>query len=213
MVPDTKKLRITKAAKKRGQQATEKMNKVRIKALRAHKVNAQTLKEIEKKEVDRPLSERQLIFVRLWAQGETPRTAASLAGYSESSTGLAWKLTRDPAIIKLYQAEKKLYEEAGQMTRKRVMDMLQEAYDCAKLMSEPASMVAAAREIGKMCGYYEPETKININIGGKLVEKLASMTDDQLLEVMASEGALEGVFERIADPSNALPPPNGSDKG
>ena len=42
------------------------------------------------------------------------------------------------------------------MTRKKVMDMLLESYDMAKLMAEPASMVSAAREIEKMCGYYAP---------------------------------------------------------
>ncbi len=201
------KLRITKAAKKRGQQATKAMEKIRIKALRAHKINTKTLKQIETHNQDRPLSELQLQFVRLWASGETPRTAAILAGYSEGSASVSWRLTRDPAILKLYHAEKKLYEEAEGHTKKRVMSMLQEAYDCAKMVSEPASMVAAAREIGKMAGHYEPEVKININIGGKVLDRMNTMTDDELLKIMNSEGALEGVFARLADDPKLLPAP------
>ena len=199
------KLRITKSARKRGINATKKMEKIRIAALRKHKVNTQTLANIEKLNADRPLTDKQLQFVRLWASGETPRTAAVLAGYSESSSNMAWKLTHDPAILKLYHVEKKLYEEAAGHTRKRVMDMLQEAYDCAKLMSEPASMVAAAREIGKMAGHYEPEKHVHLHLGGKVAERMASMSDNELLEIMEREDALEGVFERIDDSTKALP--------
>lgn len=192
---------------KRGKNAIKKVEKIRIAALRKHGVEGNSIKQIEQNQVDRPLTEKQLLFVRLWAQGETPRTASVLAGYSESSSNIAWKLTRDPAILKLYNAEKKLYEEAGKMTKKRVMDMLEEAYDCAKLVNEPSSMVAAAREIGKMCGYYEPEKHIHIHAGAKLVEKMQTLSDEELLEVMEKEGALEGVFKRLVEEPEALPAP------
>jgi len=180
--------RDTLSTTKRGRAASKKIQKIRVAALRKKSVSAQTLKQIEKSNQDRPLTTQQLQFVRFWAQGETPRTAVTMAGYSEGSASIAWKMSRDPAMLKLYHIEKKLYEEAAQMTRKRVMDMLIESYDCAKLVSEPSSMVAAAREIGKMCGYYEPEVKINVHIGGKLADKLNSLTDDQLLELMNQSG-------------------------
>jgi phage terminase small subunit len=193
---------------KRGKNAIKKVEKIRIAALRKHAVDANTIKTIEAKNADRSLTEKQLMFVRLWAQGETPRTAAVLAGYSETSSNIAWKLTRDPAILKLYQAEKKEYEEAGKMTKKRVMDMFQEAYDHAKLISEPATMVAATREIAKMCGYYEPEKHLHIHANGRVIEQMNTMSDEELLEVMEKEGALEGVFKRLAeDSTTALPSP------
>jgi hypothetical protein len=137
---------------KRGKNAIKKVEKIRIKALRVKTVNAQTLNEIEKKNADRVLTEKQRMFVRYWAQGETPRTACLMAGFSESSVGLGWKLAHDPAILKIYREEKKLYEAAQGHTKARVMSMLQEAYDCAKLISEPATMVAAARELGRWPG-------------------------------------------------------------
>lgn len=107
----------------------------------------------------------------------------------------------DPAILKIYREEKKLYEAAGAMTRQRVMDMLKEAYDMAKITSEPSTMVAAAREIGKMCGYYEPDVKININIGAKLTEKLTTMSDEQLIKLIEEEGGdiLEGESVRVVE--------------
>lgn len=205
------KLRITKAAKKRGKQATAKMTKIRTAALAKHKVNGLSIAKLEKMSADRALNERQLLFVRNWASGETPRTAMALAGYAETSVGLMWKLTRDPAILKLYNAEKKLYEEAEGHTKKRVMSMLQEAYDCAKLVSEPASMVAAARELGKMAGHYEPETRnVNINVGGKLFDRMSAMSDDQLLKILESHGEeIIGEAMRVVDADEvpSLPAP------
>jgi len=190
---------------KRGKNAIRKVEKIRIAALRAGKVSGQTLSEIERKNADRPLADKQLQFVRYWAQGETPRTACIMAGYSESSAGMGWKLSHDPAILKLYHIEKKLYEEAQGHTKVRVMGMLQEAYDHAKLISEPATMVAAARELGKMAGHYEPDVKININVGGgKLMDRLNSLTDAQLLDIMEKEDALPGVFERVIEGSSKL---------
>lgn len=185
---------------KRGRQATKKIQKVRIAALRAHKPDGQALATIEKKLPDRPLSDKQLQFVRLWASGETPRTAATLAGYSEGSASIAWKLTNDPAILKLYHAEKKLYQEAMGHTRERVMSMLQEAYDHAKLVSEPSTMVAAAREIGRMCGFYEPDKHLHVHVGGKLLERMNSLSDEELLKLIEAptNEAIDGEFTRDA---------------
>ena len=182
--------RITKAARKRGVNATKKVERIRINALRKHKVQGQSLAEIEKRNADRPLTEKQRLFVRFWAQGETPRTASTLAGFKSPTN--YWQLTKDPAIIAIYWEEKRLYEEASQMTRKRVMDMLQESYDCAKMVNEPASMVAAAREIGKMCGYYEPEKHLHVHTTAQAMERLASLPDEELLKLIESPDVMEG---------------------
>ena len=72
------------------------------------------------------------------------------------------------------------------MTRKKVMDMHLEAFDMAKMMAEPASMVSAAREIGRMCGYYEPvKQKIEVSVNGQIaVKRLESMSDEDLLKLV-----------------------------
>lgn len=129
-----------------------------------------------------------------------------MAGYAEGSSKIGWVLSHDPAILKIYHEEKKLFESAAQMTRQKVMTMLQDAYDMAKIQSDPSVMVAAAREIGKMCGYYEAEVKININVAGK-IDKLNTMTDEQLMEIIEQKGDLfEGEAIRVAD-NPALPAP------
>jgi hypothetical protein len=181
--------RDTLSKTKRGRDAIAKVEKIRIKALRSTKVNAQSLKQIEKNNADRPLTDMQRMFVRYWAQGETPRTAAIMAGYSASSE-IGWKMSHDPAMLKIYIAEKKEYEAAKGHTKVRVMEMLQEAYDCAKLICEPSTMVAAARELGKMAGHYEPERHLHIHAGGKLLDQMNSMSDDELLKVIEQDSAV-----------------------
>jgi len=169
---------------KKGKDAVKEIEKVRVRGLRAHVVDAQKLRDVEKKNADRSLTDKQRQFVRFWSSGETPRTASILAGYSEESQSVVWRMQNDPAILKIYREEKKLYEEAGHMTRRRVMNMLEEAYNDAKLLSEPATMVAAARELGKLCGYYEPDKHVHVHMGGKLMDRMNSLSDAELLKII-----------------------------
>lgn len=138
---------------------------------------------------DKPLTEKAKLFVKFWAQGESVYSAATRAGYGDGAT-YAYRLVHYPQAKALYAQEKALYEQAAQMTRKKVMDMLVESYDMAKMAAEPASMVSAAREIGKMCGYYEPQ-KIKIEHSmADGAQRMDRLTDDELLEVIRNGGQL-----------------------
>lgn len=137
---------------------------------------------------DKPLTDKAKAFVRYWAQGESVSSAAIKAGYGDGAS-YAYRLVHLPKVKALYDAEKKAYEEAANMSRKKVMDMLVEAYDMAKLMAEPSSMVSAAREIGKMCGYYEPVKKtLEINVNGATLAKKMDQMSDEELQAMIVEG-------------------------
>lgn len=139
---------------------------------------------------DKPLTEKQLVFVRAWASGESIKTASARAEYNDGAT-FAYRMTKMPNVLKAYHEEKAKYEAAGQMSRKRVMDGLLEAVEMAKLMAEPSTMVSGWREIGKMCGYYEP-TKIQIehNITGDVtVRQLNGMSDAELLKLIKAPKA------------------------
>jgi hypothetical protein len=80
---------------------------------------------------NKPLTEMQKEFVKHWASGETILSASVKAGYADGGT-FAYRLCRMPNIIKLYNREKEKYEEAAQMSRKKVMDMLLESYEAGK---------------------------------------------------------------------------------
>ena len=137
---------------------------------------------------DKPLTAAQLVFAKGWAAGESISTATLRAGYKDNSFG--HRMSSMPNVLKAYHAEKVLYEEAAGMTRKKVMGMLLDAYADAKMVNEPASMVSAAREIGKMCGYYEPVTrKLDITLNGNVVhDRLNRMSDAELLKLITSDG-------------------------
>lgn len=186
MATKTTAPKIPRHAKKRGQQATEETKERNISLVRTA-TNTGTYEGAESIDPDKPLTEMQRAFVRNWAAGESLMAAAKRAGYDDKSLTYAYRLARQPNVLKLYEEEKRLYEEASQMSRKKVMDMLVEAYDMAKLMAEPASMVGAAREIGKMCGYYEPVAKkVDITVNGKaLTKRLDAMSDEDLAKMIA----------------------------
>ena len=147
---------------------------------------------------NKPLTDKQRLFVKFWAQGESIISASMRAGYNDGAT-YAYRMVRMPNILKLYRAEKEAYEAAAQMTRKKVMDGLLEGIEMAKLVSEPASVISGWREIGKMCGYYEPVTrKLDITVNGNVVmERMNRLSDAELLKliqegVQQAAPALEG---------------------
>lgn len=136
-------------------------------------------------DVNKPLTEKQKLFVKFWAEGDSIPNASVRAGYGDGAT-FAYRMTKMPNVLAIYNKVKRQYEEAAQMTKKKVMDMLLESYEMAKLMAEPATMVSAAREVGKMCGYYEPKkVDVNVNVRGSVtMQQLSGMSDADLLKVI-----------------------------
>ena len=76
----------------------------------------------------------------------------------------------------------------------------------ARTKADPIAMVGAWREIGRMCGFYEPtRTEVKVSVDGQVVlQQLQSMSDDDLLKLISEESeanklALEGEFEEVLD--------------
>lgn len=179
---------------KRGARATKEAAEKRATALRTFAGSSATIAGAAQISPDKPLTTAQRDFAKYWAEGDTPVNAALRAGYAKSAAATyATRLRVMPNILRAYHAEKAKYEEAGQMTRKKVMDMLVDAYDMARLATEPASMVSAAREIGRMCGYYEPQkVKIDLNVSGSvMMRQLTAMSDAELLKIIEEGTAPE----------------------
>lgn len=132
---------------------------------------------------DRPLTDKAKLFVKFWAQGESITSASMRAGYGDGAS-YAYRLVHTPAAKALYLEEKRLYEEAGQITRKDVMDMLKESYDMAKMTAEPSTMVAAARELGKICGYYDIKIKVEHSTTPGGPADMTRRSDEELLELI-----------------------------
>jgi phage terminase small subunit len=144
----------------------------------AHEATAALVSE------DKELTPQQNLFVKYWAEGDTVGNALVRAGYAADSS-YGYRMTKMPNILRAKAEYHRLYVEVSTKSKRDVMEMLQEAFDMAKLMAEPATMVSAAREIGKMCGYYEPvKVDVAVNLTGAL--KLEQMSDAELYKMIES---------------------------
>lgn len=131
---------------------------------------------------DKPLTEKQKLFAKYYAEGDSIPNAMQRAGYNEQPS-YGYRLIRMPNVkreIAKYQAE---FQKAAELSKKDVMDMLKEAYEMAKLMNEPSTMVSAAREIGKLCGYYEP-TKVQVDVNNTTRVKFEQLSDAELFAMI-----------------------------
>lgn len=162
---------------------------------------------------DKPLTEKQRRFALAIAEGDSEIIACRRAGYADNS--YAPRLMAMPAIQRLIARERAAFERDTGMTRQKVLEMFQEAFADAKMLSEPSSMVAAAREIGKMCGYYAPvEQKVSVSVSGQIaMERMDRLSDEELLRLITQGSQLgapadddEGEGDDIDGPP-ALPPP------
>ena len=83
-------------------------------------------------------------------------------------------------------------QELG-VTRQRFLFELQEAAALAKEKRDPAAMIAAWREIGKACGFYQPERiKVDVNVAGSLeMRKWNQLSDAELLQFIKAGQAVE----------------------
>lgn len=172
----------------------------RFAKLRATAVDGSTVKTTVLKSPERHLTEMQMMFVRHWAAGESILSASARAGYADNGT-YAYRLVKDPLIVQIYEREKKLYEASCQMTRKRVMEGFLEAADMAKLQADPTALTGAWREVGKMCGYYEPVKKvIELNVNGQITQKVERLDDATLLAIVKGEvggDVIDAVFREV----------------
>ena len=157
----------------------------RIKSLRAAPETT-TMAAAAAVSPDKPLTEKQKLYAVARARGESVPNAMAQAGYNEQ-VSYGYRLDKMPNVQALIRQEQALYAEASQMDRKKVIDMQLEAFELARTMAEPATMVAAAREIGKICGLYEPK-KVEVSVNGSIqheMHRLDSMSDAELLEFLA----------------------------
>lgn len=146
------------------------------------------------------LTEKQRALIDHIANGESVYSAAKRAGYNDNGMS-AYALLKDPAVQQLIAQRKAVVERQTGMTRQKVMNGLLEAAEMAKLMAEPSSMVAAWREIGKMCGYYAPvETRVRVE-GNIVLDKMEKLTEAELLELV--QGAQAQISQSITPQEDA----------
>lgn len=122
-------------------------------------------------------------------------TAAAIrAGYNPNSARVtACRLLKANAAVQAaVQAEQTAQADRMNVNRDRVISELQEAIAVARAKGDAGAMIAGWREIGKICGYYQPERalRVDVNIAAKrFIDKLETMSDAELLEIVERNAA------------------------
>jgi hypothetical protein len=141
------------------------------------------------------LSRKQERFAEAFAQHHNASRACREAGYSahgRSASVTGARLLADVCILNRIQAlEAASARELG-VTRQRFIFELQEAAALAAEKREPAAMIAAWREIGKACGFYQPERiKLDVNVAGSLeMGRMNQLSDAELLKIITTGRAV-----------------------
>ncbi len=140
------------------------------------------------------MSKKSKKFVEARARGLTRREAAEAAGVAGDGSSTEQLPSVQEELAKIRQ---QMAVDSG-VTRETIVQGLIDAAALAKLMGEPASMVAAWRELGKLLGHYAPEVKkIEKGINKRdLLGAMDTLTDEELLRLRGGK-VIEGDFKRI----------------
>lgn len=144
----------------------------------------------------KPLTAQQEAFVRHYVdEGMSLSGAARKAGYTNGTM-----LMKSDAVRRAVEMRREEYAAASRVSKKRVVDGMLEAIEAAKMKADPAVMVAGWKEIGRLCGHYEPtKTQIEVSVNGQvMLQKMTAMSDEELLR-LASEDATDADVIEAAD--------------
>lgn len=155
---------------------------------------------------------RQRKYAELRAEGMPVAAAARAAGF-KGTGNMHTRLENDNRIKDLIAANKAQVAEDLKITRQEVLRGFLEAIDVGRVAADPHAMVKGWSEIGKMCGFYAPETRnVNLSISAKrMIDKFETMTDEELLKL--AEKTIDGSFERVDALGNLLEAESSVEKG
>jgi len=129
------------------------------------------------------IDEKRKVVADAILEGHSPSDALRAAGYHPNNVGNVMR----QEDVQQYLAEAR--SEIQDMTTIKRLDVLNifiEAIDMARTLADPAQMINGAKEVGKMMGFYEPET-LKLELGGAtsaaMATKFKQLTDEELYEI------------------------------
>jgi D-alanyl-D-alanine dipeptidase len=128
----------------------------------------------------RELSMQQAKFVAARERGIPRQKSAIMAGYPDVDKK-GREVESQPTVQReLAQARKELAEMTG-ITREEVIQGLRDAAEMAQTMADPATMVRAWAELGKLLGYYAPDKKVHeLTLNKSSIEAIRRLSDTEL---------------------------------
>ena len=136
------------------------------------------------------LPPKQERFAKAYAQHHNASLACREAGYSahgRSASVAGARLLANVCVLERIQALEATSAHEMGVTRQQFLGELQKAAALAKENREPMAMIAAWREIGKACGFYQPDrvrVSLDLAVQGELA-RMERMTDGELMAIIA----------------------------
>lgn len=150
------------------------------------------------------MNRRQKKYVENRARGMSRERSAILAGYPADQEAGKQVESMPSVQEELAKIRAEMANAAG-VTREDIVKMLLDAASIAKLQADATSLVGAARELGKMLGFYAPEVKKTLHGVDKndLKKALREMRDEDLYQLAYGGATVEGEAKRIEEKPDA----------
>lgn len=140
---------------------------------------------------EQTLTAKQLRWVDEILIDGNATAAAVRAGYSErSARSIAHENMSKPDIQAVLAERRRVVAGRLQITREGVLKGLLDAVELARSQSNPAGMIAGLVQIGKLQGYYAPETRrVELMADPETFTRhLERLSDQELMAIVASAG-------------------------
>ena len=135
------------------------------------------------------LSPKQARFVTAYAQHHNASQAAREAGYSAGCASVTGtRLLANESVYRRIQTLEALTAIDLGVSRQRFLAELESAATLAKARGEPMAMIAAWKEIGKACGFYQAErVKVDLSRGGQAeMGRVSRLSDQELIDLISA---------------------------
>ena len=135
------------------------------------------------------LTAKALRFVDEISLDHNGTAAAIRAGYAPISAPVtASRLIRNHKVQEALAERQQALADRFNLDRQRLVDELLRAADMAKAQGDPAGMVAAYREIGRLCGFYAPEKRaVTVAPADQAgLQAFEAMSDEELVAIVAA---------------------------
>ena len=140
------------------------------------------------------LSENEKLVAEAAVMGLTNKAIAARVSLTPATVS---KYLKKPAVQNYMQQMHNAHNDLIAVTKPRVVEMLLDAVEEAKLLADPGVQIKGLREIGLMMGFYAPEErKLTITKEAEITkQRLSGMSDADLME-LAGSNVIEGDFTR-----------------
>ena len=135
------------------------------------------------------LTPKQARFVQEYQIDGNGAQAALRAGYGPSGAKVAaCRLLTRPNVMEALSIGRSAYAEKLAITRADIVSKLLEAFEMAKMKSEPMGMVRAASELARLLGLLAPaKVAVDLNVAGQPdLNHLNRLSDAELLAIIGA---------------------------